>query len=180
MSLADDIGIGGDAKSVGDAGVVRRFPALVAAAVDDAEWGSGSVGRDAADLPVAESCFERGRGVRGGRSARSLARVRVIPRTEQMGEAVEQAQERKVVDVADVEQLPLVEVGAGAVGVNVQGVGEVGGGAVRGVVERMAEGIRKADGDGPGGLAQGGLEGVVLGVGDIADRDDIAEAQIRP
>ncbi len=65
------------------------------------------------------------------------------------------------------------------VGVNVERVGEVGGRAIRRVIQRVAIRVGDSQGERSRRLAESGLQRVVLGVGNILDRDNVAETQVR-
>ena len=63
------------------------------------------------------------------------------------------------------QDVPLIVVGTGVVGVKVGGVHKVAVGRIGGVIERVAVGVRDVEREGPGGLAQRKLQRVVVRVG---------------
>ena len=93
VGFADHIRIGADSQSVADAGVIRRAGAVTAAAVDDAERGSGFKGGDAAELPFAQQCFRERRKVRG-RDPFRAHRQRLRPDAEAV-QQLQKAEDRK-------------------------------------------------------------------------------------
>src|SRR5215470_14946363 len=174
---ANDVGVGADAETVAHSGVVSGARAVSTPSIDDAERCAGIDGSDSAPLPAAEQRFRQGAEIRSRcRDSRRGVVVRIVAAPHQVREAVEQPQEGQVVNIAEVEYVFLVEIGAGMAGMDVERVGEIGTGAVGGVIQRVTVRVSQTNRKRPSGLAQRSLQGVVLGVGDILHRDDVAEA----
>src|SRR5215470_7447911 len=81
-----------------------------------------------------------------------------------------QALQWELIDVADVKQMAFIEIRTGSILVQVERVDQDRIAAVRGIVERVAVGIRDASREWSTGSSQCELKGVIARVGDILER----------
>src|SRR5580704_15358643 len=116
--------------------------------VGDAEGRAGIESGDAGVLPVGEQDFGDAFALAGG----------------------------DVVNVADGENVALIEIGTGIVALQVVGVDEIDVLPVRFIVERMRVGVGDGDGERSDRAADGNLQGIVVGAGAVFFSGDIAVA----
>src|SRR5580692_10143845 len=86
---------------------------------------------------------------------------------------------RQIVNVIYVQQVPLVEVGTGPARPDVRRIPKRSVGPVRGIVQRMAVGIRNSNGHRPPGAAKRGLQSVILRIGDVLQTQNPVESEVR-
>ena len=175
---ADYIHIRSNAETIANASIVGRSGSVRAATIDDTEGSSRLPGCDAAYLPVAEDLLYRRR---GACPFCSFLRVRFVlgTRSSEMREALEKLQQRKIIDVADIQHMALIEIRACIVRLKIRGIGNIRRRTVRSVIERVAIGVGNPDRQRLRYSAQCGLDRVVFGIGDVIDRDNIRKTAIR-
>src|SRR5208282_1610578 len=108
-----EIGKRANTEAVSHARVVLSGRAITTAAIDCAEWRSRLKGGDAAELPAAEPSLES----RAGRPGGSACRIASV--AHKLIEVLKQLDKGEIVDVVDIQQMALIGIGAGVVGVDV-------------------------------------------------------------